>query len=785
MTGRMMATKGLLLLLFTAPCVFADKEESREVVVEVEGGLEEATLAADQAGLELLGEVLPQSGLWHMRQPRRCKRSADQVLSTVSALPKVLSVQPQKVLSRVKRQDLRDERELAVREHCFVSTIGTKESPSRRCVFPFEYKGTVYQRCTSDHSANEEQWCATSVARDGSVIIGEWGDCDFENIECRTLPPLPQARPQAPPEAVPALEDNLQDARLEAASPLQPQQDSEKTLAVMLEATRRPQNGFAPRPPPKLPPPQPPRLPMGAHRLPATLDEFLLLLGPRGPPPRPRPVIKEKSADLKEEEKDDSGDNRWTDAEWPKQWYLNRGGALDMNVEAAWDKGYSGKGVTVTILDDGVEWNHPDLSRNYREVASYDINGNDADPFPRYDLFDTNKHGTRCAGQVAAEGNNSVCSVGVAFNSGIGGVRMLDGTITDAVEARSLSLNPQDVHIYSASWGPDDDGRTVDGPGPLTRRALEEGAAKGRGGKGSIFVWASGNGGKFQDNCNCDGYATSIFTLSVSSASENGGIPWYSEQCSSTLATTYSSGSSRAGERKVVTTDLHGRCTSSHTGTSASSPMAAGIIALVLEANPLLTWRDVQHIVVRSAKKANLVADDWKTNGAGFNISHAFGFGLMDAGRMVEMAEKWKLAPPQQKCSEEYNGGEEVVRAGWQTRLNITVGGCDSVQVLEHVHVVVDISSRNKRGEFEIRLTSPSGTESQLLALRPLDNSISGFSNFRTWPLMSTHYWGERPQGRWSLEVRNSGGRSAYVRSWRVVLYGTKQPHNQVLDQTA
>ena len=69
-------------------------------------------------------------------------------------------------------------------------------------------------------------------------------------------------------------------------------------------------------------------------------------------------------------------------------------------------------------------------------------------------------------------------------------------------------------------------------------------------------------------------------------------------------------------------------------------------------------------------------------------------------------------------------------------------------EVLEHVHVVVDISSRNKRGEFEIRLTSPSGTESKLLALRPLDNSISGFANFRTWPLMSTHYWGEQTKGR-------------------------------------
>ena len=53
----------------------------------------------------------------------------------------------------------------------------------------------------------------------------------------------------------------------------------------------------------------------------------------------------------------------------------------------------------------------------------------------------------------------------------------------------------------------------MDGPGPLTRRAIEEGVKEGRGGLGSIYVWASGNGGKFQDNCNCDGYATSIFTV--------------------------------------------------------------------------------------------------------------------------------------------------------------------------------------------------------------------------------------------------------------------------------
>ncbi|KFQ13956.1 Proprotein convertase subtilisin/kexin type 4, partial [Leptosomus discolor] len=52
------------------------------------------------------------------------------------------------------------------------------------------------------------------------------------------------------------------------------------------------------------------------------------------------------------------------------------------------------------------------------------------------------------------------------------GVRMLDGPITDLVEAQSLSLQPQHIHIYSASWGPEDDGKTVDGPGALATEAF-------------------------------------------------------------------------------------------------------------------------------------------------------------------------------------------------------------------------------------------------------------------------------------------------------------------------
>lgn len=73
---------------------------------------------------------------------------------------------------------------------------------------------------------------------------------------------------------------------------------------------------------------------------------------------------------------------------------------------------------------------------------------------------------------------------------------------------------------------------------------------QGRGGLGSIFVWASGNGGREHDSCNCDGYTNSIYTLSISSATQLGNVPWYSEACSSTLATTYSSGNQN--EKQIV-----------------------------------------------------------------------------------------------------------------------------------------------------------------------------------------------------------------------------------------
>uniref|UniRef100_A0A8C6TYU3 Proprotein convertase subtilisin/kexin type 5b n=1 Tax=Neogobius melanostomus TaxID=47308 RepID=A0A8C6TYU3_9GOBI len=446
----------------------------------------------------------------------------------------------------------------------------------------------------------------------------------------------------------------------------------------------------------------------------------------------------------------------------------------DMNIMGAWKRGYTGRNVVVTILDDGIERNHPDLSQNYDAQASFDVNGNDVDPMPRYDATNENKHGTRCAGEVAAAANNSHCIVGIAYNARIGGVRMLDGDVTDMVEAKSLSLHPQHIDIYSASWGPDDDGKTVDGPASLARQAFENGIRQGRKGRGSIFVWASGNGGRSRDHCSCDGYTNSIYTISISSTAESGRKPWYMEECSSTLTTTYSSGENY--DRKIITTDLRHRCTDSHTGTSASAPIAAAIIALALEANPLLTWRDVQHIIVKTSRPGHLSAPDWMTNAAGYNVSHLYGFGLMDAEAMVKEAERWKQVPVQHVCVESADRQMKNIRPEHVVRSVYKATGCpdspnNNVIYLEHVVVRITIL-HPRRGDLSINLTSPSGTKSQLLANRLFDHSTEGFKN---WEFMTTHCWGEKAAGDWVLEIYDSPFqlRSQKLKEWSLVLYGT------------
>lgn len=170
---------------------------------------------------------------------------------------------------------------------------------------------------------------------------------------------------------------------------------------------------------------------------------------------------------------------------------------------------------------------------------SYDFNAHQKLPTPVN--FDDH-HGTRCAGQVAALKNN-VCGIGLAYESKVAGVRILSGPITDVDEAAALNYGYQNVSIYSCSWGPPDNGQSMEGPNYLIKKAIVNGINHGRGGKGSIFVFASGNGAFRGDQCNFDGYTNSIYSVTVSAVDFKGLHPYYSEPCAANMIVAYSSGS--------------------------------------------------------------------------------------------------------------------------------------------------------------------------------------------------------------------------------------------------
>ncbi|KAG7300217.1 hypothetical protein JYU34_015779 [Plutella xylostella] len=250
--------------------------------------------------------------------------------------------------------------------------------------------------------------------------------------------------------------------------------------------------------------------------------------------------------------------------------------------------------------------------------------------------------------------------------------------------------------------------------------------------------------------------------------------------CSSTLAATYSSGA--INEKQVVTTDLHHSCTAGHTGTSASAPLAAGICALALQANKDLTWRDMQHIVVRTARPERLSSGgEWRVNGVGRNVSHSFGYGLLDAGGMVRLARAWRTVPAQRKCELAAPRPQRAVPPRSHVTLQLDVGACPGVNYLEHVQARVSLSA-SRRGDLRITLTSPAGTRVTLLAPRAHDSSRAGFNS---WPFMSVHMWGEAPLGIWQLEVSNEGRYMAGpLTQWELIFYGTETPpHEESVSQ--
>ncbi len=398
----------------------------------------------------------------------------------------------------------------------------------------------------------------------------------------------------------------------------------------------------------------------------------------------------------------------------------------DINVTGAWET-VTGNGVQIGIVDTGVQLDHPDLVDNIRGDLALFL------------LGDSDGHGTSVAGIAAGTGNNGLGTTGVAFNAEIAPISLLsqfgpgplESGINDLLIAQAFTHQFQEIDVFNHSWGFIDplNPRLITDLGPLAITGLRNSVFFGRGGLGNIHVVASGNDGELDTSSQYEGFANSRYTITVTGvdhdgrqANVDGTATRYPEGGANVLvaAPTGSNPSQIVRDSNlgsgIWTTDLTGDLgfneaplpggaeidndhfadtdfTSRFNGTSASAPIVSGVIALMLEANPNLTYRDVQHILVASARQNDPTGAAWITNvrelqydpvrsaspnpetifhipesewpnnplflvdrfqdqftnGAGFTVNQGlrsygdsgFGHGVVDASLAVEMAKNW------------------------------------------------------------------------------------------------------------------------------------------------
>ena len=466
---------------------------------------------------------------------------------------------------------------------------------------------------------------------------------------------------------------------------------------------------------------------------------------------------------------------RWVpnDPKFSDQWHLQNTGQTsgisgeDVNITGAWNS-YRGSGVVIGIVDDGLDWNHPDLDDYYESTLDYDFCDNDDDPTPA----SNDPHGTASAGVAAGVGDKNIGVSGSAPEAGLAGLQLISCSTTDVRESSALGHERQNIDIYSNSWGPSDDGNTLEAPGPLMLAAMENDALLGRNGLGNIITWAAGNGLTDDDNSNYDGYANLRYTIAVTAVSHNGDQSYYAEPGANILVASPSNGDNEG----ITTTDIEGSqgytnndYTDNFGGTSSATPLVSGVIALMLEANSNLSWRDVQHILVLTSRQNDASDSSWNVNGANYDVSHKYGFGVIDASAAVSMAETWTSVATETSVT---TGTLNCIQCDIPDNSAnfITVNTTVSEPILaENVDVIVDIP-HTFRGDLEIILTSPAGTESVLSQ----KHGDSG-NNFNNWRFSTVHHWDEDSRGEWTLTVEDQGnGDTGSLDSWELIIYGTE-----------
>jgi len=491
------------------------------------------------------------------------------------------------------------------------------------------------------------------------------------------------------------------------------------------------------------------------------------------------------------------------DTLFSQQWFLKNTGqsggkvGTDMRVETVWNT-YKGAGIRIGIIDDGLDLLHPDLAPNVDTTNHYDWNSvpYDTDPAPLLnpDPDEEDTHGTAVAGVAGARGNNSAGVSGVAPEATLVGFRLIssqdpDGS-SDEEDAEAMSRGKDIIHIKNNSWGTGAPAWETIPAGPLMEAARADATMTGRAGKGTVFVWSSGNGLQSGQQGQKDGATNSIYATTVGGMDNKGNLAVYSEGGSHLVVVAPTSGGT--GTLDVVTTDLRGNSgynrtgtaagepadrnyTNSFGGTSSSAPAVSGAVALMLEANPDLNWRDVKEILLRSSIQVFPTSAGWVSRHGGDPsiplIKHheSYGGGLIDTQAAVTMAETWESLGPMVQDSRS-SSVQRTIQDNNTNGISIPFDFSNLTTLrVEHAKLRLNVT-HNWRGDLEITLRSPGGVVSTLATEEFSDDG----SDYDDWDFSSVRHWGEAAAGIWTLSIKDlSAGVSGTFHSATLTLYGT------------
>lgn len=435
--------------------------------------------------------------------------------------------------------------------------------------------------------------------------------------------------------------------------------------------------------------------------------------------------------------------------------------------------------MLVSIVDNGLDLLHEDLAEN--------IAWGNFSYLPFEYGFSNADHGTAVAGIIAASESNGFGARGIAPGANLVAYNALRAPSTDNI-ADALVRGIDRVSISNNSWGDFNSWGEPLHLKPQIETSLATGTTQGRGGLGIVYIFSAGNGavidtnGIPSDNVNYSGLVNNRYTLPVCAVDEHGKKANYSETGATLLVCAPSRGSdSKFG---IFTTDVTGdlgyntiktpedASNKSYTalfgGTSAAAPMVSGVVALMLEANPAMSWRDVRYVLASTARKNDPTESGWSTNGAGLHINHSYGFGLVDASAALAVSLQWVNLPLPESI-EAFESVNRPIPDNDSNGLESTIRIVDALTV-EFVDVVFDAPDHARIGDLVVTLTSPSGTKS-VLAER--HNQVFGTFRYGDWRFGSLRHLGEAATGLWRLSVQDlRAGEVGTWKSWRLLVHG-------------